>query len=153
MVTDARSNTKTWIDTYWTAANVTKDDGSTLASTACMYADPNYPLLLEFRAPTAPVDGLILIGEPNSTPMMDPVTRGPYGYEEHIPITVATIDKTGVTGTKLKWKIEAELRRIAETQPLGSVRSFERRGDKDQRLGSTVIYMTEWVLNYRRDTT
>lgn len=148
MVTDARSSTKTWVDTYYQEGNAMRDDGLVPASKMCMYAYPNYPLELEFNI----VDVLILIGEPETTPLMD-FDRTPYGYEEHVPIIVATIDKTGITGTKLKWLAEAELRRIAETYPTGSVRSFVRRRDVDQRLGSTVIYMTEWSLKYRRDTT
>lgn len=152
MVNSAMQQTKTFIDTYYTPSNVKRDDdGVRVAKVITAYGFPDYPIIQVFKEKH--VDGVFSIREPNSTALMDPVSQAPYGYEEHVPIDVACISKLGVTGTKLKWKMEAELRRITEAQPTGSLRSLQRRGDKDQRLGSTVLYVTEWVMNYRRDPT
>jgi hypothetical protein len=98
------------------------------------------------------VDVIFTVGEPNSNALKSH-DKTICGYIEHIPITVSAIDKTGITGTKLKWKGEAELRRIDETYPLGSIRLLEKRRDQDKILGSTIMYSTEWILTYRRDTT
>jgi len=153
LVSDARSQTKTYLTTYLRNAQLTKDDDATQVSFAIIYANPDYRLTLEFYAPYDPVDLLYVIGTPNSTPLMDPVTQKPYGYEEHVPIEIVCIDKTGITGTKLRWKAEAELRYVTETYPTGSLRSLERMGDNDQNLGSTILYSAKYILNYRRDPT
>ena len=152
LAADARYNTKVYLESYIDPSHVTKDDGTTEAPYAIIYAYPNYPLIREFDAATNPVDLLFLIGKPNSTVLLQ-ADQSPWGYEEHVPITVACVDKTGVSGTRLLWKGERELRIIAEEHPEGSQRSLERTGDRDQRLGSTIIYMTDFILNYRRDTT
>ena len=52
-----------------------------------------------------------------------------YGYEEDVPIEIYCIDKSGITGTKLMWKAERELRHVAETYPEGSRRNLIRRRD------------------------
>jgi len=147
-LTDARQQTKSYLETYLDANNITKDEGAP-AAYAVIYTNPNYPIQLEFFASSEPVDLLFVIGEPESRPMLthDLV---PYGYIEHVPIYIFCIDKTGVTGTLLKWKAEKELRRITKTYPLGSQRAMERRSDNDRILGSTILYSTEFTLNYRR---
>lgn len=150
MVQDARQRTKVYLETYLSASNLTKDNDSTLAKYIIPFGNPDYPITRVFKDKR--VDLIFSIGEPNSRPLMN-FDQTPYGSEEHVPITTFCIDKVGITGTKLKWKAEAELRRITETYPSGSQRSFERRSDRDQRLGSTILYSTEFLLNYRRDTT
>lgn len=122
------------------------------ADTTIMYADPEYPLIREFHAATNPVDGLILIGEPNSTPELGH-DQTEVMYMEHVPIFLAAINKTGVVATKLKWDMEAEIRRICREHPEGSRRGFERRGPADQEFGGEKIYITEFVLSYQRRTT
>jgi len=150
MVSDARDRTKVYIDTYWTVGNAVDDDDNALGKEV-MYDNPNYPLTLEFKAPSV-VDVVITIGKPDSSPIRGH-DRTPYGYEENVPIKIFAVDKTNVTGTKAVWQAEAELRRITETYPAGSQRSLERIGDRDRDLGSTILYCTEYVLAYKRDTT
>jgi len=150
---DPRERSKTWIDTYARDAQITKDDGSTQASWACIFEGSPYPLSKEFRAASSPVFGLYVVGEPNSTPMMDPVSQAPYGYEEHVPIYINTVDSTDVTGTALHWKMKAELRYVAETYPTGSLRSVGRETPEPVHLGGMVMYQSRHTLNYRRDTT
>lgn len=140
---DARYRTKVYLDTYLLSSNLLNDISEPVTY-AVIYANPNYPLSKEFRASSDEVDLLFLIGKPTSELM--------YGvrYTEHVPITVCTIDKTNLTGTKLTWTAEKELRRIAETYPHGSLRSVERISDSEIQLGSTVLYSTTFMLNYRR---
>ena len=147
---DPRKQTKTYIDTYVRDSAITKDNGVARARWVSMYAWPDYPLILEFRD-IANVDGIYLCGEPNSTPLIGH-DRSIWGYEEHCPIFIASVDKSGITGTDLKWKMERELRTVCETYPTGSLRRLQRRRGMDRNVGSTVIYITEYVLNYRRDT-
>lgn len=156
MVDDARYRTRDYLEGWTNAstalnsANLTKDDDSTQVSWITCFGDPPYPMTRVFM--DCDIDLVFNVGEPNSTPLMD-CDQAAYGYEEHVPITVFCVDKPGITGTKLKWKAEAELRRICENYPTGSLRGLERRRDNDQRVGSMILYSTEYVLNYRRDTT
>lgn len=148
MVADARSNTKLYFDTYLVETNLTRDNGSDLVTYAVMYTNPDYPLVKEFET----VDLLFLIGDPNSTPLIGH-DQTPYGYEEHVPIETACIDKTGISGTLLRWKASAELRRITETYPTGSQRSLDQETPNEYNLGSTTVFSQKFVLNYRRATT
>lgn len=150
MVEDARYRTKVYVETYWTRANATDDDDNALG-VEVMFDSPDYPLTWEFKEPSV-VDVVLTIGKPDSKPLIGHDKKA-YGYEEHVPIKIFSVDKTGVTGTKAVWQAETELRRITETYPSGSMRTLDRIGDRDQNLGSTILYCTEYILNYRRDTT
>ena len=48
VTTDIRSRTKTWLDTYISAGQIKKDNGSTYANFAIMFAHPDYGLRREF---------------------------------------------------------------------------------------------------------
>jgi hypothetical protein len=76
------------------------------------------------------------------------------GYEEDVPITIYTINKEGITADKLKWKAEAELRRIVETYPVGSSswRALEKGQGNDLNVESIIIRSTKWILHYKRNT-
>jgi len=152
MASDARYRTKVYLDTYLDSSNITHDDDSTAATILVAFGFPDYPLIRVFDPDEKDVDVVFSIEEPNSTPLMGH-DQTPYGYEEHVPITICCVDKPGVTGTKIKWKAEAELRRVLETYPLGSMRILEKRSDTTQRIGGTTVYMTTWVLTYKRSTT
>jgi len=151
---DARSRTKVWIDTYILDANVLKDDAATQASWACIFDTPPYPVEQEFRATADPVQGLYVVNQPIMKPLMDATLQAPYGYEETVPITIVTIDSTGCSGHQLNWRMEAELRRIAETYAVpdttGSQRGIERRSSKVESFGGYPVYMTDVELKYRR---
>jgi len=150
MVNDARLRTKVYLKTYLDGANLTKDDDSTEVRFIIAYADPNYSLVHIFNDKA--VDLVFCIGDPESQAVLDS-DHYPIGYNEAVPITVWCIDKAGITGTKLRWKAEAELRRICETYPEGSLRSLERLRDNDKNLGSTILYSREFIMKYERDLT
>ncbi len=143
-VQDPRQRSKTWLDKYLIAGNLTKDDNSTPAPYITCWADPPYPIIKVFEAKG--IDLVFSIATPTSEGLPVGV-----GYIEHVPITVFTIDKTGISGNKLRWKAEAELRRIAETYPTGSLRGpWERMNNNEQNLGSTTLYSVTYVLPYTR---
>jgi hypothetical protein len=151
LVNDARTNTKTYLDSYLDSSNLKADDESQSLFFAVIFSNPDYPLTDEFTASDVYVDLLFCLGESNSTPMIG-FNHYIYGYNEEVPIQIWTLDKTGITGTKVLWKAEAELRRIVETYPFGSLRSLIRKRGLTQRVGQ-VLYGTEFVLRYQRDTT
>lgn len=140
---DARQRTKIWLDSYINSSNITEDDGVTRAKFIVAFANPDYPLIRVFYDKY--VDVVFTVGTPNSTALPVGV-----GYLEHVPITIWCIDKTGITGTKLRWKAEKELRRIVENYPTGSLRTLDRMSDNEQRLGSTTLYSVTYILRYKR---
>jgi len=150
IVSDARNQIRTFLTTHLAEANVVRDDGSTKAVYAVIYADPPYSIMAEFRASIDPVDGLYAIGISETVPLRS-ADQSIYGYEENIPIFIFTIDKAGVAGTRLKERMEVELRRVCETHPIGSqpLVNLERRFDKKEQHRNITVYSTEFVLNYR----
>jgi hypothetical protein len=150
MVADARYNTISWINGYYTSANAVDDDDHALGMQT-MYENPEYPMTLEFKEPSV-IDVIVAIGQPTSTPLIG-ADQKIYGYEEHVPIKIFAVNKTSVTAVKAIWQVEVEIRRIAETYPEGSKRSFINRRPADKILGSTTMSGSEWDLNYKRGTT
>ena len=147
---DARYRTRVYLSTYLDAPSLTKDDDVSLAPYTVIFAKPNYPIIKEFI--DLANDIIFFVGEPVSEPLLN-TDQVPYGYEEHVPITIMTVDKPDCTGTKLKWKAEAEIRRICETYPTGSQRSLEKREGEDLLIGRVVAYQTILIMSYRRNTT
>ncbi|MCJ7431103.1 hypothetical protein MUO83_07850 [Candidatus Bathyarchaeota archaeon] len=116
---------------------------STQVNFIVCFGNPNYAVVRVFI--DKDVDLVFSVGTPDSEAL--PVG---IGYLEKVPISIFTIDKTGITGTELRWKAEAELRRVNETYPLGSLRSLERISDNEKNLGSTTLYSVTHTLRYKR---
>lgn len=148
MVSDARSNTKTYWDTHVRNSQLTKDDDYTQAGFAILYEEVNYPLVKEFRGVPS-VDLLLLVGIPVSTPFYGHDVKA-YGYRERVPTMICCIDKTGITGTKLLWKTVAELRYVTENYPEGSLRSLEVMEPTTRNLGGVILHQQRVILDYRR---
>jgi len=144
MSEDARQRTKLWFEDYVNPDAFTFDDGVTTAHYIVTFGFPDYPIVKVFRDPKN-IDLVFSIGTPDSIALPVGV-----GYLENVPITVTCIDKTGITGTKLRWKAEAELRRVVETYPTGSLRTLERLSDNEERIGATVFYSVNYTLKYKR---
>lgn len=146
---DPRKQIKTYIDGKARSTQITKDDDSTQATWACIFSEPPYPVAKEFRAASSPVQGLYVVEMPNSTPTLD-YDLTPYGYDEHVPIHIVTVDSTGCTGTALNWKMEDELRYVAKTYPTGSHFTMQQTRKDDRWLGSMFLYDRTFMLEYWR---
>jgi len=116
---------------------------STQVSFIVCYGNPDYALERVFIDKA--VDLVFSIGTPDSVALPLGV-----GYLETVPISIWTIDKTGITGTELRWKAEAELRRVCEAYPLSSLRDTEKISDNEKNLGSTILYSVTHVMRYKR---
>lgn len=147
---DPRYRTKVFLDKYLTATNLTKDDDSAKLSFLTAFGKPPYCIVRIFTDKA--VDLIYSIDEPNSSPLIQ-ADLSTWGYKENVPITTFCIDKPGITGEKVKWKAERELRRICENQPFGSVRHLDNRADNNQIIGGTRVFSTKWIMRYRRDIT
>jgi len=141
---DPRERMRTWLKSHARDAQILKDDASTQASWECIFHDPPYPLSREFRAASAPVQGLYVVGQPNSE--LELGVR----YNEEMPMSIYTMDSTGVTGVALAWRMEAELRYVIEEKTHGSLWTLKSRRGEPIHLGSVVLYHIPTVVNYRR---
>lgn len=150
MVSDARLNTKTWIEAYYTPANAVDDNGHSLGMQA-MYDSPEYAMELEFKAPSV-IDVIVVIGQSNSTPEVsgDQIVRR---YKEQVPIEIYSVNKSGVTAAKAIQQVESEIRRIGEEHPEGSQRTLDRSEPVSRKLGSPILWGCKYVLNYWRGVT
>ena len=146
---DARQRTRTYLATYIVDANLTHDDDLTQAAWISAFGLPDYPLSRVFKDKA--VDVIFSVGTASAKSMRD-FRQYPYAYEEIVPIEIFAVDKTGITGTKLRWKAEAELRRISEAYPLASVRWISRVSDNEKKLGSQTLYSVKYELGYIRPT-
>jgi len=149
MVQDARQRMKVYFETYLSDSALTRDDGH-LASYILAFGHPDYPMIRVFK--DKGVDLIFMIDNPTTTPLVSG-DQVPYGYRELVPVTPSCIDKQQVTGPKLRWMATAELRRIGEENPVGSIRHNSVERPTQHRLGSHVLYQQTHVWEYVRDTT
>ena len=150
---DARQKVKEYLDLRIVPANLTKDDGVTLASTVNMFElEDLYHLRYEFRAATSPVQGIYAIGEPDSEPLLSG-SSSPYGYRENMPIHILTIDSEGCGGRLLQRKMLNELRRVTENFEIGSHCNLLNRRNESRSLGSMMLFDVKWTLRYERGLT
>ncbi len=152
MAEDARYRTKVYIETNDTPANITKDDGSTQASYILQFEKPPSPLKKVFFDPKN-VDGIYTISTPTSEALVD-WKKETYAYTETTPIEISATTKQGITGDKLRWKMEEELRRITETYPnvAGTfcIRSLDRMTPQDRDMGLWKLHTVKYNLRYKR---
>jgi len=138
---DARSTVKTYLETYLDSDNL-----GTSSFIVC-YGLPSYPLTRVFN--TKGRDLIFAVMEPQATTLTGYAGVG-YSYQEHVPIETFCIDKSGVTGTTLKWSAEAELQRITKAYPGANQYALESREDNDKDIGGTKLYSTRFILNFAR---
>jgi hypothetical protein len=152
MADDPRYRMKLWMDTYLSNANLLWDDAVTQCTFITAYRDPPYPMERVLYE-TKKVDLVYSIGIPTTTPKVD-WDGATYGYRESVPILIQCPTKQGITGNKLYWQAEAELRRIAETYPLSSYRNIERVGEPGHmEMGGWILFGGTVRFTYERDTT
>jgi len=147
---DARYRTREWLETYLNADKLTEDDDTTPITFITAFGKPNYSLEKVFNEKL--VELVFSIDEPTVTPLFD--NEGvPYGFIEVVPIMIWCVDKTNVSGPRLMWKANQELRRVATEYPEGSKRSVEKIAENTENLGSTILYSSLFNLRYRRGLT
>lgn len=149
---DPRTRTKTFLDNYLTGGNITKDDGSTPAPFITAFGYPPYPFQYVFKSPKYRYV-VYAIDEPSSSESLVSHDQTTYGYDNSMPIHILCVNQPDATGTNLKSKARAELRRICEDYPTGSLRLMDRETSHDRALGSLFLYDTEFTMIYRTDTT
>lgn len=146
-----RNKIREFLGSHVNDSNIVRDNGSAGAVCCVIYSNLNYPIIKEFLTSTNPVDGLYTIGIPETMPLID-ADQSIYAYNEHVPIFVKTIDKDRVAGSRLQEMMETELRRICETYRIDDKQKgrLEKRGDRKEKIGSTVVYSTEFIFHFTR---
>lgn len=150
---DPRYRSKLFLDTRLRPAQITKNDDVTQAAWAVVYAEPPYPLALEFRATSDAVQGLYAVGQPTSSIALPSCDNSVYAYIDTVPILVAAIDSEGCNGDALHQKMVAEVKYVLETYAEGSFREQSDIIPATVQLGSTTVYQSIVVMDYTRDNT
>jgi len=147
---DARKNTKDWVIAKITAGNILDLNGDN-ASLHHQFTGSQNPLETIFFGDLNK-DLLFIYHKPVSNPLIDH-DLGVYGYKESVPIQLVAIDKHHINAELLIWQAETEIRRIGETYPFGSYRSFNRISESSVLIGATMLYSVTYELKYVRNTT
>ena len=143
---DPRERSLTWLETYFTNTNVT-DDANNSTRGLFMYENTECPLEAIFIDLAR--DYAVTVGDPDLTPIYN-ADKTTDSYRETVPLTVSIFNRAGVTAEKVKWKIERELRRIAETYVFGSVRTVKSRKPNSTMFGCEQLYSFTYELSYLR---
>ena len=154
-VHDPRERMHTFLNTYWTDGNVLKDDGVTTASGAFCWSGYDYPMGRVFVDKA--VDYVLEIGEVKTVALIG-YNHSAYGYQETTPITVHTINKSGITGENLRQQVETELRSVLENNAIGSetARIIDESAPETIHYGGRGgiwVYRQKYSVVYRRDIT
>jgi len=149
---DPRTRTKTALTTLLTGTNITKDDGGTPAPFLITFGYPDYPLQYVFKSPKHRYVAFTIDEPNNSTPLISHDQLA-YGYEHHIPIHILCVNQPDATGTNLKSKARAELRRVIGLAETIDLRLMDREVQRDRQEAGLFLYDTEFTLLYRTDTT
>jgi hypothetical protein len=145
--TDSRYRHKSYLDSYLTATNLKKNNGSTNASYITCFDGADYPLSQVFL--TKAGDLVFSVGKENAVPKQN-AFHYPYAFEESVPITVAAVNKAGITATNLIEQAEQEIRRIVSTYPMGSIREIASSTPQEIDLGETRLYTQKVTIRYTR---
>jgi hypothetical protein len=149
--TDPRNRIKVTIDTYLTANNIEKDNGSTDASTLTCFDGIPYPITRLFL--TKAHDAVAVISRGTSTVLYTDWVFGhkPYGFEEEVKIELYAVNKVGITASNLLEQFEQEIRRIFTVyDPYANVRDLEAIAPSMIDLGYGFLYHTAITIKYKR---
>lgn len=147
---DPRSRMMTYLTSYLSVADITKDDGVTQASGWTGYSGVKSPLGLYFFG-TKNHDYLITVEVPDTQPLVD-YSGKIYAYDEKIPLQVWAINKTGITGEVLMWKAIREIRNAFELNPYGSYWSLTANNPATKDMGGWKLYSQTLTAQYIRST-
>jgi hypothetical protein len=150
VVYSAQRNMKTYLDTYFNDAAQITGDGGGAVNVIVAFDNPNYPISRVFI--DKGVKLIASVGQSESQSIVDS-DHYPVGYDEKVPVTLAAMDQAGVTAILMLEKGEAELRRVAETYPFGSLRRITGSKPETEWHGGFYIFKVQYVFSYKRNLT
>jgi hypothetical protein len=145
---DVRKTLKDLITAHINPIVITKDDNVTMATYIIEYESPPWIILQDFII-TQGYDLVFTVGRTLVTPKR--FLQGvPLIYDGRYPVSTWCVDKTGITGTKLKWKADEELERVFEDNPGTFSQAIDLSQDDDHVLGSVMLYNTRHIIKHKR---
>lgn len=146
-ITDVRYRQKDFLNTYLSAADITKDDGVTLAPYLLSFSKPDYPITMVFVT-----KGMYLVfsidnGESEGIIGAD---KAAYAYHESVPIELFAINRADCTAINLIEKGFSELKRILEDYPTGSIRKMGKITETTEYTNAPILYSQKCVMEYTR---
>ena len=141
-----------FVMTLIAAVAATKDDGATAASIGIIYEGG--PETFREMFVTAGYDAVIAIGRHTEVESGDMrrIQDVPLRYTATIPLSVAAVDKTGVTATLLLNKIRLSLIANVEAGSTGALDTFTLQRDeaRNQRMGGyDPLWMDRYIISQR----
>lgn len=150
MPEDVRKTLRDLIVAQITAGSIT-DDGGGLASFHILFELPPLTLLRDFLLSQS-FSALITVGRMRVTPKR--IINGvPLIYDGVYPVSTWCVDKNGITGIKLKHKLDAEVESIFEDNPGSFSQLVGGIEDDDHKVGSTMLYNTRFLIKHKRYST
>ncbi len=128
----------------------TIDDDATAADIIVMYHGS--PETVRFLFNVEDMDVVVTIGDPTVQSQRD-IQDVPEHYSELHPVTVTTIDKAGVTATKMQRKMRAQIRSVVEAAAHGSnyILKIIRESSSNRRRGGILelVWETTYHIQYK----
>lgn len=128
----------------------TIDDNVTAADIIIMYAGG--PETIRYLFNIEDMDVVVTVGDPAVQSQRD-IQDVPEHYSEVHPVTVITIDKTGVTATKMQRKMRAQMRAVIGAAAHGSnyILKILRESSSNRRRGGILelVWETTYHIQYK----
>lgn len=128
----------------------TIDDDVTAAEIVVMYHGS--PETLRYLFFIEDVDVVVTVGDPAVQSQRD-IQDVPEHYPELHPVVVTTVDKTGVTATKMQRKMRAQMRAVVEAAAQGANYTLKiiRESSSNRRRGGVLelVWETTYFIEYK----
>ncbi len=128
----------------------TIDDDATPAQIVTMYHGG--PETLRYLFFMQNVDVVVTVADPVVQSQRD-IQDVPEHYSELHPVTVTTVDKTGVTATKMQRKMRAQMRAVVEAAAQGPnyIVKIIRESSSNRRRGGVLqlVWETVYQIQYK----
>ena len=146
MALSGKSTVRTIVDTITT----TIDDNATPAAILTMYQGG--PETLRYLFFIEDFDVVVTVGDPAVQSQRD-LQNVPEHYSEIHPVTVTTVDKTGVTATKMQRKMRVQVRAVIEAAAQGTnyIVKIMRESSSNRRKGGVLekVWEATYHIQYK----
>lgn len=146
MALSGKSTVRTIVDTI----TITIDDNVTAADILTMYQGS--PETLRYLFFIEDLDVVVTVGDPAVQSQRD-IQDVPEHYSELHPVTVTTVDKTGVTATKMQRKMRVQMRATIEAAAQGTNYTVKiiRESSSNRRKGGVLekVWETTYHVQYK----
>ena len=144
------SSGKTTVKNIVSGVATTIDDNVTVADIVVMYQGS--PETIRFLFNIEDMDVVVTVEDPAVQSQRD-IQDVPLHYPEVHPVTVTTMDKVGVSGTKMQRKMRAQMRAVVEAAAHGINYTLKiiRESSSNRRQGGILekVWTTTYHVEYK----